>query len=77
MIRQYCTAEQSLAPRRMPTLAGLCLMSLAVVTAEGPFSSPRANSPQLAESTLSLIIDGADANDPLTMNPSFAQQVYL
>ncbi len=47
MVKQYCNAEQALAPRRIPTLAVLCLVSVAVLTPAGTFSSTQAQRPQL------------------------------
>ncbi len=53
-LRQYCNSEQALAPRRLPTLAVLCLVSGAVLAAAGTFSPTQAQRPQLQNIDLSF-----------------------
>ena len=47
MARQYCDAERAPAPKLIPTLAVLCLVSVAVLTPTGTSSSTQAQRPQL------------------------------
>ena len=54
MVKQYCNAEQALAPRRIPTLAVLFLVTVAVLTPAGTFSSTQAQRLQLQNIDLSF-----------------------
>ncbi len=47
MAKQYCNAEQAETPKLIPTLAVLCLVSVAVLTPAGTLSATQAQRSQL------------------------------
>ena len=73
-LRQYCNAEPALALRLVPTLAVLCLVSVAVLTLAGTFFSTQAEGLQLQNIEP---IHAPGWQEESGEYPSFEQPIYL